>query len=124
MMESNFAEGYNVLTGNVDMMNPSNQIYGEVHAGEAWLPARNKYFAGNEGKTNMPVALIVFGAKSHTDLHRALLLTPIIFTMTMLFDWHVITPNSGDPLVTFQIYHMEKEQLRGLRRGIKFRMRT
>jgi hypothetical protein len=33
MMESNFAEGYNVLTGNVDMMNPSNQKYGEVHTG-------------------------------------------------------------------------------------------
>jgi hypothetical protein len=31
----------------------------------------------------MPVALIVFGDKSHTDLHRALLLTPIIFTMTL-----------------------------------------
>ncbi len=31
----------------------------------------------------MPVALIVFGDKSHTDLHGALLLTPIIFTMTL-----------------------------------------
>ena len=31
--ESNFAEGYTVLTGNVDMMNPSNQKYGEVHTG-------------------------------------------------------------------------------------------
>jgi hypothetical protein len=83
MMESNFAEGYNVLTGNVDMMNPSNQKYGEVHTGEAWLPARNKYCGGNEGKANMSVALIVFGGKSHTDLHGALLLTPIIFTMAL-----------------------------------------
>ncbi len=83
MTESNFAEGYNVLTGNIDMMNPSNQKYGEVHTGEAWLPAQNKYCGGNEGKTNMLVALIVFGDKSHTDLHRALLLTPIIFTMTL-----------------------------------------
>jgi hypothetical protein len=31
----------------------------------------------------MPVGLIVFGDKSHTDLHRALSLTPIIFTLTL-----------------------------------------
>ena len=49
MTESNFAEGYNVLTGDVDMMNPSNQKYGEEHTGEAWLPTRNKYCGGNEG---------------------------------------------------------------------------
>ncbi len=83
MTESNFAEGYNVLTGDVDMINPSNQKYGEVHTWEAWLPARNKYCGGNEGKTNMPVALVVFGDKSHTDLYGALLLTQIIFTMTL-----------------------------------------
>jgi hypothetical protein len=81
--ESNFAECYNVLTGGIDMMNPSNQKYGEVHTGEAWLPAQNKYCGRNEGKINMPVALIVFGDKSHTDLHQVLLLTPIIFTMTL-----------------------------------------
>jgi hypothetical protein len=32
----------------------------------------------------MPVGLIVFGDKSHTDLHSTLALTPIIFTLTML----------------------------------------
>jgi hypothetical protein len=83
MTESNFAEGYNVLTVNEDMMNSSNQKYGEVHTGEAWLSARNKYCGENKGKTNMPVALILFGGKSHTDLHGALLLTPIIFTMNL-----------------------------------------
>ncbi len=31
----------------------------------------------------MPVALIIFGDKSHTDLHGALALTLIIFTLTM-----------------------------------------
>ncbi len=30
----------------------------------------------------MPVGLIVFGDKSHTDLHGVLSLTPIIFTFT------------------------------------------
>ncbi len=31
----------------------------------------------------MPDGLIVFGDKSHTDLHGALSLTPIIFTLTL-----------------------------------------
>jgi hypothetical protein len=31
----------------------------------------------------MPVVLIVFGDKSYTDLHGALPLTPIIFTLTL-----------------------------------------
>ena len=31
----------------------------------------------------MPVGIIVFGDKSHTDLHGTLSLTPIIFTLTL-----------------------------------------
>ena len=31
----------------------------------------------------MPVALIVFGDKSHTDLHGALSITPVLFTLNM-----------------------------------------
>jgi hypothetical protein len=31
----------------------------------------------------MPVGLIVFGDKFHTDIHGALSLTPIIFTLTL-----------------------------------------
>jgi hypothetical protein len=31
----------------------------------------------------MPVGLIVFGDKSHTNLHGTLSLTPIIFTLTL-----------------------------------------
>jgi hypothetical protein len=38
MTDSNFAKGYNVLTGEVDMNNPCNSKYGEVHTGDAWLP--------------------------------------------------------------------------------------
>ncbi len=41
---------------------------------------RNRYC---QNKTDMPVGLIVFGDKSHTDLHGALSLTPIIFTLTL-----------------------------------------
>jgi hypothetical protein len=79
MNEKNFAEGYNLLTGKVDNHLAINK-YGEVHAGDAWLPARDRYC---QNKTDMPVGLIVFSDKSHTDLYGALSLTPIIFTLTL-----------------------------------------
>jgi hypothetical protein len=82
MTSSNYAEGYNILTGEVDMNNPCNSKYGKVHTGDAWLPASNRYCAVTKQPT-MPVALIVFGDKSHTDLHGTLSLTPIIFTLTL-----------------------------------------
>ncbi len=68
-----------MLTGEVDN-HPANNKYGEVHTGDAWPPARDRYC---QNKTDMPVGLIVFGDKSHTDLHGALSLTPIIFTVTL-----------------------------------------
>jgi hypothetical protein len=40
---SNFAEGYYVLTGDVDMNMPCNQKYGEVHTGDAWMTAKARY---------------------------------------------------------------------------------
>jgi hypothetical protein len=73
MNEKNFAEAYNMLTGKVDN-HPANNKYGEVHAGDAWLPARDSYC---QNMTDMPVFFIVFGDKSHTDLHGALSLIPI-----------------------------------------------
>jgi hypothetical protein len=77
--KKNFAEGYNALTGKVDN-HPANNKYEEVHTGDAWLPARDRY---HQNKTDIPVGLIVFGEKSHTDLHGALSLTPITFTLTL-----------------------------------------
>ncbi len=82
MNNSNFAKGYNVLTGEVDMNNPCNSKYSKVHTGDAWSPARNKYCTVAKQQT-MPVVLIVFGDKSHTDLHGTLSLRPIIFTLTL-----------------------------------------
>jgi hypothetical protein len=79
MNEKNFAGGYNVLTGEVES-HPANNRYGEVHSGDAWLPARDRYC---RNKTDMPAGLIVFGDKSHTDLHGALSLTLIIFTLAL-----------------------------------------
>jgi hypothetical protein len=77
MNQKNFAEEYNLLTGEVDN-HPANNKNREVHTGDAWLPARDKYC---QNKTDMPVGLFVFGDKSHTDLHGALSITPIIFTI-------------------------------------------
>jgi hypothetical protein len=82
MSNTNFAEGYNVLTGDVDNNNPCNQKYGEVHTGDAWLPARDRYCA-NPNRPTMQVGLIDCGDKSHTNLHGTLALTSIIFTLTL-----------------------------------------
>ena len=80
MNESNFAEGYNVLTGEVQHDHPQNKKYSEIHTGDAWNPARIRYCTG---RMDMPVALIIFLDKTHTDLHGALSLTPVIFTLTL-----------------------------------------
>jgi hypothetical protein len=82
MRESNFAEGCNVLMGEVDKYHPCNSKYGKIHTGDAWLPARNQYCTMTEGPV-MPVGIIVFGDKSHMDLHGTLSLTPIIFTLIL-----------------------------------------
>ncbi len=68
-----------MLTGKVDN-HPANNKYGDVHTGDAWLPARDRYC---QNKTDMPVGLIVFEDQSPTDLHGELSLTPIIFKLTL-----------------------------------------
>ena len=77
MHPDNLAPGVDVHTGKVDESNSANKYYGEVHTGNAWEPARAHYCGDNDA--NMPIALIVFGDKSHTDLHGSLAATPIIF---------------------------------------------
>ncbi len=72
-----------IPTGNVDEKHIDNQRYGEIHSGDSWLPARDRFCPCKENESNMPVGLIVFEDKSHTDLHGALALTPIIFILTM-----------------------------------------
>jgi hypothetical protein len=49
--------------------------------GDAWEPAR-KRFCGDKNPMNIPIALVIFGDKSHLDLHGCLLTLPIIFTLT------------------------------------------
>ncbi len=83
MTDKNFAEGYNVLSSDVDPNKTCNEKYGEVHTGDAWIPVRNRYCQNDQGIKTMPVTLFVFGDKLHTDLHGALALTPVIFTLTL-----------------------------------------
>jgi hypothetical protein len=78
MRPENFAEGLDVFTGNVDNNCEANNCYGEIHTGERWIPAKEQ-FCGTEGKY-MPFGIIIFGDKSHTDLHGTLSVTPITFT--------------------------------------------
>jgi hypothetical protein len=107
MSNTNFVEGYNVLTGDADNNNPCNQKYGEVHTGDAWLPTRDRYCT-NPNPPTMPVGLIVFGDKSHTNLHGTLALTPIIFTLTLFNRTSHNNIRFWRPIATCQICHMEK----------------
>ena len=50
--ETNFAEGYNVLTGKVDI----NKL-GKFHTGDAWVPAQDQYCLLTDGPV-MPVGII------------------------------------------------------------------
>jgi hypothetical protein len=110
MVDTNFADGYNVLTGDVDVNNPSNDKYGEVHTGDAWIPARDRYCSNPQGPT-MPVGLIVFGDKSHTNLHGTLSLTPPSYLpLHCLIKQQELTPVFGGRLGTYQICPMEKGQ--------------
>jgi hypothetical protein len=83
MNKKNLAEGYNIFTGDIDNNHPFNTKFGEVHTGDAWLPSRNQHCRSTEKGESMPIALVVFGDKSHTDLHSSLSLTPIIFTLSL-----------------------------------------
>jgi len=81
MTSSNYAPGYNIYTGQKIPNHPHNMKYGEIHTGKAWDTALTHY-CGNDDEF-MPLALVVFGDKSHTDLHGALSLTPLIFTLSL-----------------------------------------
>ena len=80
MCVENFARGLDIFTGDVDEQCEYNNCYGEIHTGDAWVPAKDR-FAGTEGKY-MPFGIVIFGDKSHTDLHGSLSVTPITLTAT------------------------------------------
>ena len=106
MNQENIADGYDIFTGDVDENHESNRNYGEIHTGDEWIPARDRYCRPQDNFTNdMPVGIVIFGDKSHTDLHGALALTPIIFTLPFFNEkcrnnpkfWRVLgyVPNLG-----------------------------
>ena len=80
MRTDNFAPGLDIFTGNVDDECEANNYFGEIHTGDAWLPAKNR-ICGSTGRY-MPFGIIIFGDKSNTDQHGALSVTPITFTAT------------------------------------------
>ena len=81
MMDENIAAGYDLFTGDVNKDCKENEIYGEVHTGDAWKPAC-KHYCGTDGDY-MPVSLLIFGDKTHTNLHGSLAVTPIIFPLSL-----------------------------------------
>ncbi len=84
MNKSNITEGYDVFSGDIDPTNQSNKKYSEIQTGDEWIPACDHFCSRPDAFHNdMPVALVIFSDKSHTDLHGALALTPIIFTLTL-----------------------------------------
>ena len=77
MHSDNIAEGYDIFTGKGGQ---PDDVYGEIHTGDAWEPAR-QHFCGDD-QSNIPLALIIFGDKSHLDLHGTLSTLPITFTIS------------------------------------------
>ena len=80
MREENFAPGLDIFMGTVDRSFKGNNNYGETHTGDAWEPAVKRIVGMS--KKYMPLGLVVFGDKSHTDQHGTLSLTPDTFTAT------------------------------------------
>ena len=81
MKEENLAEGYDIYTGAEMDGYECNRKYGEIHTGSAWRPAVRR-FCGWHGDY-MPIALVLFGDKSHTDLHGLLSVEPVTFTLSL-----------------------------------------
>ena len=80
MKEENLAPGYDIFTGKLND-SECNELYGELHTRDRWLPALTHH-CGTNGEF-MPVALVVFGDKSHTDLHGLLSVEPVSFTLSL-----------------------------------------
>ena len=77
MEDHNLAPGLDIFTGQAEESN----VLGEVHTGEAWPAAVEKFRGSNE--LDMPVGMIIFIDKTHTDLHGSLSTTPVLFTLTL-----------------------------------------
>ncbi len=92
MNKQNLAEGYNIFTGDIDNYHPFNTTFGEVHTGDAWLPARNRFCRSTEKGVYMDPCL---SHQSYSLCHCSI-------------GMHETITCSGGPLVTFQISLMER----------------
>ncbi len=98
MHPNNIAEEYDIFTGKGSQ---PDDVYGEIHTGDAWEPAR-QHFCGDD-PSNMPLALVIFGDKSHLDLHGTLSTLPLTFTLSCFkaTNSQETNPRSGDPYHSF-----------------------
>ncbi len=59
MQQDNSAEELDIFTGDVSDQYQPNNLFGEIHTGDAWKIARD-HFCGTY-KKYMPLSLVVFG---------------------------------------------------------------
>ena len=78
MKTENLAPGYEFLTGKSDSEDGP-KLYSEFHTGKMWAHALDRFCVGDD---DTPLAMVVFGDKSHFDKHGTLATTPLIFTLT------------------------------------------
>ncbi len=106
MQPKNIAHSYDMFTSKCEGNNTDDH-YGEIHTGDAWEPARQR-FCGDDKPINMAILLVIFGGKSHLDLHSSLSTLPIIFTLSSCFNQESRNRiNFGIPLHFFWILAME-----------------
>jgi len=74
-----------------------------------------------QGEWLMPIGLVVFGDKSHMDLHGAPSLTPIIFTLTIFNRKARNNPNFWRP-IAYPTFSMERQNQTGPTQPTKYKM--
>jgi hypothetical protein len=75
---SNIAKGYNFWDGTTTESN----VYREIHTGDLWNPTRPAYVGNDPDK--LPVPLIGFYEKTHTDNKGILATSPFLITFCFL----------------------------------------
>ena len=83
MIKENFLDHYDIWTG---MCTIKVTKFGDVHTGEEWAPAVQKFCKNN--KQYFPLPLVCFYNKSHSDLWGGLSSSPMIFC-PLIFKQHV-----------------------------------
>jgi hypothetical protein len=75
---ANIAKGYNFWDGTVVDLN----VYGEIPTGDSWNPTRDAYIGNDPDK--LPVPLVGFYDKTHTDDKGILATAPFLITFAFL----------------------------------------